>query len=224
MDAARALVRAGRLEIKAVRAQHQTNGRGRRGTEWSAAPGESLLITYLGQPVHPDRFSPQRYSFGAGAAVAEVLSEGYGLTPCLKWPNDILVDGRKISGVLVETAPTPSGMLVPLIGIGLNANTRHFPAELEGSATSIAQQAGDTVDVELLEERLRSRLFMLLTMSWEEIFNLWKRWDDTAGRRYSAEMDSGMVQGTAAGVLPDGRLEILLYDGSAVVTWSATSH
>jgi BirA family biotin operon repressor/biotin-[acetyl-CoA-carboxylase] ligase len=122
----------------AVFAEEQNQGRGRQGAKWHCPKGNGLLFSVLLRP--PQRFSdPTLVTQMSALSTAETLSELYDLNPRLKHPNDVLLDGMKVAGILTESR-TMSKMRVLVVGIGLNVNTPadEFPAELRETATSLA--------------------------------------------------------------------------------------
>lgn len=109
-----------------VTADFQTRGRGRRGRVWDATPGQSALMSFvLRSLVAPS--NAWQLGFVAALSVADALA-GFGLDPRLKWPNDVLVAGNKVAGVLVETVSGPRAGAA-IVGIGLNVNQADFPGE-----------------------------------------------------------------------------------------------
>ena len=91
-----------------VLARHQTGGRGRMGRRWASLPGQQLQFTVVLHPIlPPEDFSI--FSLLGGVAVAQAVEERVGLSPRLKWPNDIMVDGGKVCGILLESRPGPAG-------------------------------------------------------------------------------------------------------------------
>ena len=138
-----ALAADGAADRTVVVAQAQTAGRGRRGRLWLDEPGASLLTSIILRP----RLQPARLptlSLAAGVAVVEALERVTGLKPRLKWPNDVLVDGRKLAGILLESRIGPSPLVV--LGIGVNLAQRVFPADLAERATSVRLATGRRVD------------------------------------------------------------------------------
>ena len=128
-----ALAADGAPDRTVVVAESQAAGRGRRGRAWLDEPGASLLTSIVLRP----RLAPAQLpalSFTAAVAVAEALAAVAGLAPRLKWPNDVLVDGRKIAGILLESRLDPSPLVV--LGIGINVRQRTFPADVGDRATS----------------------------------------------------------------------------------------
>jgi biotin-[acetyl-CoA-carboxylase] ligase BirA-like protein len=134
-------------------ADEQTEGRGRLGRRWHAAPGTSLLVSIALRPaVEPARLPT--LSLVAGEACAAAIAAATGLRPTVKFPNDLLIGGRKVAGILAEAR---EGQVVLGIGINVNAGQSELPAETHTPATSLSLETGRTIDrgellVVLLEE------------------------------------------------------------------------
>ena len=215
-----------------VVADSQAAGRGRLGRVWHDEPGESLLCSILLRP----RLAPGQLpmlSLTAGVAVAEALARAAGLTPRLKWPNDVLVGGRKIAGILLETrlsampSPMPPPTMAPpptvppgpivALGIGINIAQRAFPPELAERATSVRLAGGEAdregVLAALLEafDGWRSRLER---EGFAPVRARWRALADTLGRRVSVDG----VTGTAVDVDDDGALLVENGRGHSRVT------
>ena len=140
------LAAEGAAEGTVVTARHQTAGRGRRGRQWWDAPGASLLMSVLLEPPVPTAQAPQ-LSLVAGLAVAEALAATTGVSARIRWPNDIVIDGKKVSGVLPEAVSRSDGRLAyVLLGIGINVDQREFPADLRDVATSLRLATGAVHD------------------------------------------------------------------------------
>ncbi len=137
MDEILRLAAKGEPEGLVVVADEQTSGRGRSGRVWTAKPGTSVLLSVLLRPaVTPDRLAP--LSLVVGLAVAQAL-EAFGMTPALKWPNDVWLNERKVAGVLVQSTIGVDG-IVAVLGIGINVLTA--AADLPPGATSIHATTG----------------------------------------------------------------------------------
>ena len=146
-DVALALAEAGAVDGTVVVANSQRAGRGRQGRPWRDEPGASLLCSILIRP----RLAPLRWpllSLVAGVAVAHALERATGVAARLKWPNDVVVDGRKLAGILLESRVTAPPTVV--VGIGINVAQARFPAELAVTATSVRLVTGRRVDREAL--------------------------------------------------------------------------
>jgi BirA family biotin operon repressor/biotin-[acetyl-CoA-carboxylase] ligase len=125
-----------------VLARYQSGGRGRAGRRWITAPGDALLFSLILRPsVSPDRLSP--LSILVADAISDSLRRLYGLSATIKWPNDVLLDGRKISGVLIQVRDG-----VAVVGVGINL--RGGPASLPDGATTIREHAGGGTDGDAL--------------------------------------------------------------------------
>ncbi|MBG7608360.1 MAG: biotin--[acetyl-CoA-carboxylase] ligase [Verrucomicrobia bacterium] len=136
-DELRALAEKGTAEGLVLIAENQTAGRGRRGAEWFSPAGEGLAFSVLLKPTASKDFW-SRLSLATGLAVAEAVEKFVPLAE-IKWPNDVLVNGRKIAGILVE-----AGKDFVIVGIGININSMDFPGEL--TATSLAIESGQEVE------------------------------------------------------------------------------
>lgn len=208
-EEARNLAIAGATHGTLVTADFQTAGRGRQGRAWSAPPGSSLLCSLV------LREPPNLLPLAAGLAVADTVAS-YGLNPKVKWPNDVLVDDRKIAGILAEGRPA-EGWAV--LGIGLNVAVQldDLPEELQGTATTLGL-AGDEIDsvlnalLEALEERLAQSEGVLL-----EDF---RSRDALLGREVSW---SGGV-GVGAGIDGTGRLVVVSNSGRRVLLDAGEVH
>lgn len=194
-----ALAAEGATDGTVVTADSQTAGRGRRGRRWMDEPGASLLVSIVLRP----RLEPARLpglSLAAGVAVAQVLTRVAGLSPRLKWPNDVLVGGRKIAGILLEShmsAAGEAGRVTTVLGIGVNLGQRMFPADIGQRATSVWLASGRVVDREVLlaalldavgewRRRLEYRGFAAVRTRWREL-------SDTLGRTVTVDGVSGMA-------------------------------
>lgn len=169
------LAAEGAPEGTVVTARHQRAGRGRLGRAWWDRPDESLLLSVLLRPrISPVR-APQLTLVGA-LAVVDAVAAVTGLAPGIRWPNDILVAGRKVCGILAEAATGEDGGLERVVlGIGLNVNEDAFPAPVAGRASSLRLLSGRVQD--------RARLLDVLLAALDV--------------RYRAFLDAG-TQGLAA--------------------------
>jgi BirA family biotin operon repressor/biotin-[acetyl-CoA-carboxylase] ligase len=135
------LAAAGEPSGTVVVADAQTAGRGRLGRSWWGEPGRSLLASWLVRPELPAERWPA-LTLVAGLAAARAINASAGLDVRLKWPNDLLVDGRKLGGLLAEA--DGHGALV--VGLGVNVRQDSFPDEIAGLATSVAAAGGRPVE------------------------------------------------------------------------------
>jgi BirA family biotin operon repressor/biotin-[acetyl-CoA-carboxylase] ligase len=189
----------GAADGTAVVAETQTAGRGRRGRLWRDTPGASLLVSVILRTSLPLTRVPT-LSLAAGVAVAEALITMAGVEARLKWPNDVLVNGRKIAGVLLERQ---SGAVI--LGIGINIAAAAVPAELTAQATSVAGEGGRADRVAILAALLDALADWRACLEREGFEPVRARWTALAamlGRRITAD---GVV-GMALGLDDDGAL------------------
>lgn len=195
---ARELALAGAPGGTVITASEQSAGRGRQGRTWSAPPGRALLMSALVRDLTSrDALLP----LAVPVAVAEACDPFVG-RPCgIKWPNDIWVDGRKLSGILLEGRPQ-EGWAV--IGVGLNVGTAagDFPLELRDSATSIAIESGSDPGVEAVLESVLAALERRLAEPAAATLAAWRERDVLLGSR--VRWNGG--EGTAAGLDESGAL------------------
>lgn len=142
-DEAKRLAQAGAPEGTLVWARRQTAGKGRRGRGWTSPEGNLFCSLVLRPDMPPAQAA--LVSFVAAVAVGEAVAGLVPGRPELKWPNDVLLDGAKVSGILLESEPGPGRALDWLV-LGVGINVRHFPGDLPYAATSLAA-AGAAVDV-----------------------------------------------------------------------------
>lgn len=166
-----------------IGAESQTAGRGRKGAQWECEPGKGLAFSLVLCPRWERRYWGW-LSLGAALAVCSGGPEALGLAPLIKWPNDVLLEGRKVCGILIETRGSCA-----VVGIGLNVNESALSPELE--AVSLCQLLGREVDREQLVGRIREKLVELLELDPQVIAErVWERlaWKDkvvvtASGRR-----------------------------------------
>lgn len=195
LDAAR----SGAPDGLVVVADHQLAGRGRLGRSWTAPPGASLLVSVL---LRPELGPEQRHLVVMAAAVAmtEAVAATTGVTAALKWPNDLLVGGRKLAGILAEAA----GDAV-VVGIGVNLDWPEIPDELDGIATACNIEGGRATSRQaLLDAFLRRYEARLADLA--ETRRAYLGLLGTIGRRVRVERAGATLVGTATGIDDAGRL------------------
>ena len=188
-----------------VVAETQTAGRGRRGRRWLDEPRASLLASIIVRPQLAIRDLP-KLSLATGVAVAEALEAVAGLAVWLKWPNDLVVDERKIAGILLESRITTEALVV--VGVGVNLAQHRFPLELADAATSVEIETGQTVERDaMLDAVLAAFDAWRACLEHEGFAPVRERWlalADTIGRRVTVD---GRV-GVAVDLDDDGALVI----------------
>lgn len=124
-----------------VVAERQTKGRGRRGRTWVSSEGQNIYMTLLLRPEIQPQDAPM-VTLLMGLSVAQGVEKATGLCPGIKWPNDVVLDGKKICGILTEMSVQAEYMDYVVVGPGINVNQTDFPQELSDKATSLRLQAG----------------------------------------------------------------------------------
>ncbi|MFA6280413.1 MAG: biotin--[acetyl-CoA-carboxylase] ligase [Bdellovibrionales bacterium] len=213
---ARQAAEAGEAEGLVVQALRQTAGKGRLGRTWESPEG-NLYVSVL---LRPRRTLQQTalYTFAAALAVHDaVLKACPEASLQLKWPNDVLVEGKKISGVLLETAPVVDN-LVEWIVIGVGLNVTHHPDEALYPTTSLSEQ-GSSVTVEAaLAYFLQSLDQWRQTLYYDGFCPIRKAWlSDAKMGAMVVRLPSGEVHGDFAGIDSKGSLILRLADGQETV-------
>lgn len=217
-----------------VVAGHQTTGRGRMDRSWFSIPGASLLFSLVVRPaLDPSLLG--LVPLAAGVALCRA-ARSEGVAGRLKWPNDLIVGGRKAGGILCETAwragatagagPAGSaGWLVVGVGVNVNLAPDDLPSDLRGTATSLSSEAGRTIDrAELLSSFLGAFLPLLRTLEiagGPPILDAYLPLCDTVGAEIRADVSGLTVTGLATDVDPSGALVL---DTGTVLTAGDVVH
>ena len=205
-DRARELAQAGAPHGTLVTAAEQTAGRGRQGRTWSAPPGSTLLLSVV------LRDPPALLPLAAALAVAEVA----GARAQIKWPNDVLLDGRKVAGILAEGRPQDGWAA---LGIGLNVALRieDLPPELHDTAGTLGLEPAD---LEPILERLLAALERTLALDEARLLDAYRARDALRGR----EVRWAAGHGRAAGIDGAGRLVVELPEGGRTALSAGEVH
>lgn len=220
MDEAARLAGAGADEGTVVIAEVQTAGRGRQGRSWVSRPGNLLLSVLF----RPDVSQLPYTSIIGGLAAARAVRKVAGLAPRIKWPNDLLLDGNKVAGILAESAVEGESVCYAVLGIGINV--AHYPdddAEIAGIATSVNRAAGREVSRESLLRQLLMELddlYRNLPTPGQDTGNSplaeWTQLLETIGRRVTATFRDEKFEGEAVGVDETGNLLLRLESGEVM--------
>ncbi len=200
----------------AVIAEEQTAGQGRLGRGWHSEPGSGLYVTVVLRPKVAPEALPV-LTLAMGLAAAEAIARAADLECDLRWPNDLMLDGRKVAGILAQLVEGAA-----IVGIGINVNHAAFPAELAAQAASLRMVSGRTHSredllVELLEAADRFAK-MLAEGGVKPVLELFARRSSYAsGKRVAVEQPGGVVEGTTAGLDPQGFLRLRRDDGVEVL-------
>jgi BirA family transcriptional regulator, biotin operon repressor / biotin---[acetyl-CoA-carboxylase] ligase len=208
-DDVREAARAGAPAGLVVVAERQQSGRGRRGAAWVSPPGEGLAFSVLFRPLEPKALWP-RLSLAAGLAVAEGLDR-YGVAAEVKWPNDIWIGGKKISGILVE-----AGEDFVVVGIGINVGVTEFPEALEDIATSLALECGEAPELPVVLASVLERLPVWqakIGADFDELLRRFRERCALTGKSVRLTCADGVLTGEAAGIGDGGELLVRTPDG-----------
>src|SRR5262245_17548794 len=222
-DLAWSLVEQGNSEGTVVISDAQTAGRGRRGRDWFSPPGSGLYVSVVVAPGGGDISSDRATSLltlAAGVALAEALERVSGLTPDIKWPNDLVVGRRKLAGILAEsTAVASIGSAAGqhasprsvILGYGINVGPTAFPAALADRATSLESELGRPIERAVLWAEslvaLGQRYDDLLARRFDAILDAWRRRaPGSRGARVEWETPDGRRRGITAGIDEQGAL------------------
>lgn len=199
-----------------VIAEEQTAGRGRQGRAWHTPPGAALALSMILRPhLTPDQLP--RMTMLGGVAVAAMLSPLLGDAVALKWPNDVLIRGRKVCGILSEATWEGDRMGPIVLGIGINVRVDFAGTDLEGRATSLETELGRPVDRHTLLANLVGHLLHWSRRVQDPILiDVWRGWLKTLGRRVTVypQLDGGAAfEGLAEAVDDSGALIVRLDSG-----------
>jgi BirA family biotin operon repressor/biotin-[acetyl-CoA-carboxylase] ligase len=216
---AKELAMYGAHEGTVVIAETQTKGRGRLGREWISSTGGLWFSLILRPKLRPAE--AVKITFVAGLAVAKVLREMFDLKAETKWPNDVLVNGRKICGILTEMNTTGEIVNFVVVGVGVNVNfdvEKVFPEQLRKVATSLENELGRKVRVEELFRSVLERLedfYEIFTRDgFNPILKEWKNYADFLGHQVEVTSPTEKSIGSALDVDHDGALVLKLENGT----------
>jgi len=211
---------AGEPEGAVVVAEEQTAGRGRAGRAWHSERGTGLYVTLLLRP----RLAPVQaplLTMMAGISAQSAVAAVTGLNVDLKWPNDLLLAGKKIGGILTEMHAEPTLVKFIIVGIGLNVNQEKFPADLASQATSLRAETGKWHSrMELLARLLREFENDYNRLLREGSASVVRRFEEVStyakGKKVSVVTANETFSGITAGLTPEGLLRVTRESGETV--------
>jgi BirA family biotin operon repressor/biotin-[acetyl-CoA-carboxylase] ligase len=226
MDDARTALIAGAPDGHLVVADHQTEGRGTHGRTWSSPAGQDLYFSFIARPKMPiERLPTMALAVGLGLARAVAALVHAGVVDAgrvrLKWPNDVLVDGHKCAGILVETRATNDGVDGVIVGVGLNCNRRDLDVAPEAAAATTLRATSLALATGL--DRDRDEVLSVVLASIEDALYVWQNeplavtlsavdaWLAFRGER--VRLDGAESEGTLVGLADDGGLRIATDSG-----------
>ncbi|MFZ4508678.1 MAG: biotin--[acetyl-CoA-carboxylase] ligase [Fimbriimonas sp.] len=179
--------------VGVVYAENQTHGRGRFNRHWVSEEGQSLTASLI---FHAYPNHPAPYLIGMALAIAAAGA----IHAQLQWPNDLVIRGKKVGGILTEWIPTFMGERVAVVGIGINLNQTEFPEEIRERATSLHLAYGHAYEGRKVLQKIIERLALVPEpTSWSALAPAWQIFDQTKGKKYK---------------LPDGQIALGLGIGS----------
>jgi len=211
---------AGEPEGAIVLAEEQSAGRGRAGRTWHSERATGIYVTLLLRPKLAPVQAPL-LTMMAGLSAHTAVEAVTGLAVDLKWPNDLIIRGKKAGGILTEMHAEPGQVRFVVVGIGLNVNQERFPGELAGIATSLRQETGKTQSrMELLVRLLREFESDYNRFLREGIAGVIQRFEVLSSYAHGKKVrvTNGMESyiGTTAGLGPEGLLQVEREDGRVV--------
>lgn len=215
-DVARELAASGAPEGFCVIAREQTAGRGRQGHSWSSPPGEGLYLSLILLPRIKPADSPI-LTLAAAVAVAETLKLDFNVEVDIKWPNDILASGKKICGILVESAIQNNQLQYSIVGIGVNVAQRSFPDEIVQSATSLLLETERVIEPEDFARPMLERLERWYEIAIADRRQVNARWNELSsygrGRHVEVQCSEGAIKGVTRGLTSSGALALEMANG-----------
>jgi BirA family biotin operon repressor/biotin-[acetyl-CoA-carboxylase] ligase len=218
-DLAATLAERGAREGCVVVANAQSAGRGRQGRSWASPAGAGLYVSTV---LRPAEHALPLLTIAAGVAVAEGIQSATGLAADLKWPNDVLISGRKAAGVLAEATSSAAGTSV-VLGFGINVSPAAYPPEVAARATNLEGELGRAVDRGLLLAEclcsLAARYEDLQRGRIESVVDGWRgRAASMRGRRVQWHAAGAVIEGVADTIDETGALVVRTNTGLARVT------
>lgn len=209
-----------------VIAEEQTNGRGRLTRHWHSPKQTGIWMSVVLRPNLPPHKAPQ-FTLITAVAVVQAIEDLCDIHPEIKWPNDILIDGKKVTGILTELQADSDKIHSIIIGIGINVNQSkdQFPNELHSIATSLAIESGEKIVRAALIQKILANLERYYQVYLEQGFTplkiLWESYAISIGKEIIARTISGDITGKAIGISNEGVLKIQDHNGQIHDIYSA---
>ncbi|KAI4451169.1 Bifunctional ligase/repressor BirA [Eubacterium plexicaudatum ASF492] len=201
---------------------HQTNGRGRRGRSWESPAGEAIAMTFLLRPkIDPNNAS--MLTLIAAMAVARGIEDETGLKAGIKWPNDVVINRKKVSGILTEMSAQADYVNHIVVGIGINVHIQEFPEELKNIATSVFLELGMKINRAALIERICEyfEAYFEVFLQTEDLSAISKQYDAyMVNRNQPVKVldPKDTYEGTARGITTRGELLVDTWESRKLVS------
>ncbi|MFW5986324.1 MAG: biotin--[acetyl-CoA-carboxylase] ligase [Halanaerobiales bacterium] len=218
---ARELITEGEKEGTIVLADSQTTGKGRRGRNWYSPPGSGLWFSVIFRPDFAPPQSPV-LTIATSLAVARVL-EKRGYNPVIKWPNDILLQGKKVSGILSELVTSGEQIRAVIVGIGINVKQKKFPPHLIDRATSLIVEGEYNLKREKLLIEICCELeevYLQLVDDKKKVVQAWKGCLNIIDRFVEIDSGSERIQGKVVDLTYRGELVMIMETGEKKIVRS----
>jgi len=216
MDMAKRMAKEGMGEGTVIIAGEQTAGRGRLGRKWLSPPGGSLSLSII---LRPTLSQLPQLNMAACLATVQSIEKVTGLKPTIKWPNDVLLNGKKVSGILMENIFDGGELKATILGIGINAKFDALAfTEISAIATSLSTESGREISPEeilpsLLEEF--EQIYQEL-QGGRKIYERWLARVETLGKLVRVKSGDTIEEGYAESINPNGSLILRRLDGSLI--------
>lgn len=214
MDAAKQAAQAGAVEGTIVIAEEQTAGRGRMERSWLSPPGGAIALSII---LRPKLSHLPQLIMVASLAAVHSIEKVSGLRPAIKWPNDILIQGKKVCGILIESQLRGKRVDFTIMGIGLNValDVSAFPS-ISATATSLATELGRKVSRRRILQCLLAEVerLYLAVQAGEPIYQEWRDRLETLGKKVRVKWGEGIEEGQAESVDSQGGLLLRRGDGT----------
>lgn len=220
------LAQEGKPDGTVVLTEEQTAGRGRMARKWDSAYGKGIWMSLILRPDVPPQKAPQ-FTLVTAVAIVRAIEEVTNLKPDIKWPNDVLLNNKKCTGILTELQSDADGIQALIIGIGLNVNqsASDFTDEIKDIATSLKMESGEDINRAQLVRSILYHVEQYTDIYIEEGFGmlkmLWESYSTTIGKTVSARQASGTLEGIAEGITDEGVLQLRTADGKLHGIYSA---
>ncbi len=221
---AKAVAQQGGPEGTVLLADAQTAGKGRKGRTWVSSPSHSIYMSLILRPdILPEKAS--MLTLVMGLSVTQVCRNLLDLDAKIKWPNDVVISGKKVCGILTEMCMQGSAIDYVVAGIGINVNTKEFPEEIRHMATSLSIEAGR----EIQREEIIKALFWQISSNYEKflkagnleiLVEAYNKVLINKDREIRVLDPKGEYRGIAAGINAKGELLVTKEDGSCVEVYA----
>ena len=217
-EVAKRLAEEGAAEGTVVIAERQRKGKGRGGKPWISPIGGAWMSIILRPDTLP--MNAPQLTFTAGVATAKTIKGEYGLEVGIKWPNDILIEDKKVCGILTEISTERDSIDYIIAGIGIDANVdlENIPPELRNETTSLKTELEQEISRMLLVRRFLENFEAMYNEfnkgNFQKILQEWRKFSTTIGSYVEIRKGTEIVRGEAVGVNKEGMLILELKDGS----------